>query len=197
MSADDTARRIDDILYRLIENWYRRVASNYVTEQDSKELGLEPEIKRFHEPGKHRIKFARANELDVTYGFQVNERASLTFIVASVNNKSKGFDYRSYVERLQKHYWSARSDKPWTDPEADHYAFSDLLAFEPVLGESVEVESRVRRADIIRLYFEVTRKGADLLEDREDLFTELVDEYCLSPMKRIYAECYRETEPED
>ncbi|HSR52623.1 MAG TPA: hypothetical protein VLV83_17505 [Acidobacteriota bacterium] len=197
MSADDKARRIDDILYRVIEHWYRRVASNYVTEDDSKELGLEPEIKRFHEPAKHRIKFARAHELDVTYGLQVKERADIIFIVASVNNKSKGFDYRTYVDRLQKQYWRARSDKPWTEPEVDHYAFSDLLAFEPVLDESVEVESRLSKADIIRQYFEVTPKGAQLLEDREDLFSDLVDEYCLAPMKRIYAECYRETEPGD
>ncbi|HSR66557.1 MAG TPA: hypothetical protein VLU25_01330 [Acidobacteriota bacterium] len=194
MSADDKARTIDAILYGLIEHWYKRVAPNYVTEKDSHDLGLEPEIKRFHEPAKHRIKFARPNELDVTYGLEVRERHGLIFIVASVNNKSTGFDYRSYVDRLQKYYWRARSEKPWTEPEVDHYAFSDLLAFEPVLDKSVRVESRVRRADIVHSDFEVTEKGGDLLEERDDLFADLVDEYCLAPMKRIYAECYRESE---
>lgn len=194
MSADDKAPKIDAILHGLIEHWYQRVAANYVTEKDSRELGVEPEIKRFHEPAKHRIKFARPNELDVTYGLEVREHNDLIFIVASVNNKSSGFDYRSYVDRLQKYYWRARSDKPWTEPEVDHFAFSDLLAFEPVLEKSVRVESRLRRADIVHLDFEVTEKGGDLLEERHDLFADLVEEYCLAPMKRTYAECYREND---
>lgn len=192
MMPDDFVQTLDSALFKVIDIWYDRVRPNYVTEEDSREVGLEPELKRFHGDGKHRIKFARSIELDVTYGLGAVERNGLVFLESSVNNKSNGFDYEAFVQRLERYYWSTRSEKPWVEPGYDHYSYSDLLPFEPVLGQSVLRERRPDRAEVIRLFFEVGTKFQQVLKKRGDLIVDLVEDYCLAPLKRIYAESYHE-----
>lgn len=184
--------KVDAVIGGIISAWYERVREYYVTEEDSKDLGVEPELKRFQQFSRHRIKFSRTSELDVTYGIGVEERDGLLVIVASVNNKSDGFDYDLFVDRLKSDYWRSRTEKPWTEPKIDHFAYGDLLHFEPRMGKSVSLETREEKADILRLFFEVEPQHEELLLENEELLRDLVENYCLNPLKRIYAESYRQ-----
>jgi hypothetical protein len=184
--------RFDSVLGEIVSEWYERVRDFYVTDEDSRALGVEPEIKCFHEFSNHRIKFARKNDLDVTYGLAIEERQGLFLVVASVNNKSAGFDYDTFVERLKECYWRSRNEKPWTTPEFDHFAYGDLLRFEPRMGKSVALDIRKDKADIIRLFFEVDPEREDLILQHREILRDLIENYCLNPLKRIYAESYRE-----
>ncbi|MGH9341671.1 MAG: hypothetical protein ACRD1R_19315 [Acidobacteriota bacterium] len=186
----------DQTLNKIIENWYQRLKHHYVTEQDSQELGIEPELKRFHEIGSHRIKFSREREIDVTYGLRVEATDGEVVLESSVNNKSAGFDYEAFVNKLQAYYWRTRNEKPWTDPEFDRFTYGDLMSFEPRLGESVTLDHRQERADIIRLHFVVNPRHTELLISHPEILQDLIDNYCLAPLKRIYAETFREYRPE-
>lgn len=183
--------RLNQILEQIIDDWYERVKGNYVTEQDSRELGVEPEVKLFHNSENHRIKFSREKELDVTYGLGLREENERLVIESSVNNKSEGFDYDLFTNRLKSHYWRSRIEKPWTDPNFDRFTHQDLLSFEPVMGESVTLDIRKDKADIIHLFFEVNPEHEDLLLQNSEVLRELVEDYCLSPLRLIYAESYR------
>lgn len=189
-SRQEKVRQIDEILSRIIEDWYQRVKENYVTENDTELLGIEPELKRFHEPVSHRIKFARPDELDVTYGLGVQDKNEQLLLESSVNNKSERFDYEVFVKRLEDHYWQSQFEKPWTDPDFDRFAYGDLLHFDPRMGHSVTLDVREDKADIIRLFFAINEKYEELLMRHKDVFQDLVENYCLAPLKRIYAETY-------
>ncbi len=182
----------DAIIGRIVKDWYERVREHYVTEEDSQDLGVEPELKCFHDFGNHRIKFSRKEELDVTYGLAVEERDGRLLIVASVNNKSQGFDFDGFVERLKSYYWRSRNEKPWTTPSFDHFAYGDLFVFEPRMGKSVSLDMRKDKADIVRLNFEVEAQHEKLLLENAETLRDLIENYCLNPLKRIYAESYRE-----
>ena len=67
-----------------------------------------------------------------------------------------------------------------------------LLSFKPLMGQSVTLDMRKDKADIIRLSFGVNPHHEDLLLGRKDVLRDLIEEYCLAPLKRIYAESYRE-----
>lgn len=192
MERAKLAGDLNQTLHRIIESWYQRVKANYVTVTETQELGVEPEIKRFHEGGKHRIKFAREQELDVTYGLEAVVRNDGVYVDASVNNKSSGFDYDSFVRRLQDRYWGIRHEKPFLQPGLDHYAYQDLLPFDPIMGHSVQLDLYEDKADVIRLLFKIGRHAAALLPEHQQLFHELIENYCLSPMKMAFAESYRE-----
>lgn len=182
---------LNEIIFSIVEEWYERIKKYYVTTEESRELGVEPEVKCFHEFAHHRIKFARQDELDVTYGLSVDEKDGRLVIVSSVNNKSERFDYDVFVERLKSDYWRSHHEKPWTEPEIDHFAYGDLLEFEPTVGRSVALEIRKDKADIVKLSFIVSPQHEELLMKRKDLLRDLIENYCLYPLQRIYAESYR------
>jgi hypothetical protein len=192
MPSQGPLEKLNGVIERIVVDWYERLKEHYVTDEDSRELGVEPEVKYFGEFGSHRIKFSRKNELDVTYGLAAEGRNGSLVIVTSVNNKSKGFDYEAFVERLKSHYWRSRFEKPWTKPEIDHFAYGDLLHFEPRMGHSVSLDIRKDKADIVRLAFRVEPAHEELLLENSDLLRDLIENYCFSPLKRIYAETYRE-----
>ncbi len=193
-NREEALRLLDGILGNLIEDWYERVKVYFVTEEECRQLGVEPEVKCFHDGASHRIKFARTGDLDVTYGLacSLEEDGGLA-VDSSVNNKSAGFDFASFVSRLKSHYWRSRTEKPWTHPEFDRFTYSDLMPFEPNIGESVFLETRKEKADIIRLRFPVNPRHEELLARHPEILRDLVENYCLNPLKRIYAETYRET----
>jgi hypothetical protein len=58
------------------------------------------------------------------------------------------------------------------------------------MGHSVTLDSHKDKADIIRLNFPVSSLHLELLVRRQDILGDLVDEYCLAPLKRIYAETF-------
>jgi hypothetical protein len=189
---NEEVRKVEAAIEAIFTKWYEKIKEHYVTEEESKELGVEPEIKCFLKPGNNRLKLSRQNELEVTYGLAALVKEGRLFVVSSVNNKSQGFDYDSFVERLKSHYWRSRNEKPWTDPKFDHFAYGDLLLFEPRMGKSVSLEYRKDKADIVRLYFAVDPQYEELLLDNAELLQDLLENYCLNPLKRIYAESYRE-----
>jgi hypothetical protein len=166
------------------------VKSNYVTEEESRQLGVEPEVKFLNESNMHRIKFARTRELDVTYGLGAFEKDGTLYVESSVNNKSDRFDYDSFAEKLKTYYWRSRNEKPWTHKGFDRFTYNDLMPFEPLLGETVILEARKEKADIIRLHFPVHSKHQALLMSRLEVLQDLIENYCLHPLKRIYAESY-------
>lgn len=184
---------LDEILRQIVGDWFERVKTHYVTEDESRQLGVEPEIKHFDDSGNHRIKFARTQDLDVTYGLGAALEDGVLVVESSVNNKSDGFDFESFVKRLKNHYWRSRTDKPWTHAEFDRFTYSDLMPFEPIIGQSVLLETRTEKADIIRLRFHVNPRHEDLLMRYPEILRDLVENYCLSPLNRIYAESYRES----
>ena len=192
MSKDEKLKQFEQITHQIIDDWYGRVKQNYVTEEDSRDLGIGPELKYFHESGNHRIKFFREKELDVTYGLGVRQTDGQFIVESSVNNKSEGFDYEAFVNRLKNHYWRSRNEKPWTEADFDHFTYQDLLSFKPLMGQSVTLDMRKDKADIIRLSFGVNPHHEELLLGRKDVLRDLIEEYCLAPLRRIYAESYRE-----
>lgn len=183
---------LNTVLEGIVADWYERVRDQYVTDEDSRELGVEPEVKQFFEFGSYRIKFSRKHDLDVTYGLAAEQKDGGLIVVASVNNKSQGFDYDGFVDRLKSHYWRSRNEKPWTRPEIDHFAYGDLLHFEPRMGHSISLDIRKDKADIVRLAFRIDNEHEDLLLHNGELLRDLIENYCLNPLKRIYAESYRE-----
>ena len=191
LSREEKITHIHDTMRRIIDDWYERAKENYVTEEDSRDLGVEPEVKRFHDSRGHRVKFSREEELDVTYGLAVRERHQRLIVESSVNNKSEGFDYEAFVNKLKAHYWRSRNEKPWTEREFDHFTYQDMLAFEPVMGESVTLDKRKEKADIIGLLFQLNPDHEDQLIERRDVLRDLIENYCLAPLKWIYAETYR------
>ena len=97
MSAKkDRVGKVEATIEAIFTKWYERIKEHYVTEEESKELGVEPEIKCFLKPGNNRLKLSRQNELDVTYGLAARLRDGQLFVVSSVNNKSQGFDFDSF-----------------------------------------------------------------------------------------------------
>ncbi len=191
-ARDGTLKHLDKIAHEIIDDWYERSKENYVTQEDSLQLGVEPEVKRFHRKGNHRVKFARRKELDVTYGLGAYSTDGMLMIEASVNNKSAGFDYDLFVEKLKAYYWGSRHEKPWTDPEFDHFSYADLVHFDPRMSHSVSLDIRKDKADIIRLGFALNPSHRERLMKRRGLLFDLIENYCLAPLKRIYAESYRE-----
>lgn len=188
----EKVRALDEIAGRIIRDWYERVKEYYVTEDDKLELGIRPELKCFHEQANHRIKFSRKDELDVTYGLRIREKEGRLFIESSVNNKSDGFDFEDFVGRLESYYWRYRFEKPWIEPDFDRFTYADLLDFEPRVGHSVSLDVREEKADIIRLSFALNPRHEELLLLRQDVLKDLLENYCLAPLRRIYAESYRE-----
>jgi hypothetical protein len=65
-SSDGQVNLLDRIAHGIVDEWYERSKRSYVTQEDSQEVGVEPEVKRFHRRGNHRIKFSRRRELEVT-----------------------------------------------------------------------------------------------------------------------------------
>jgi hypothetical protein len=190
MSKEDKLKQLEQITRRIVVDWYERVKQNYVTEDDSRDLGVEPELKHFQESMISRIKFSRQKDLDVTYGLGVSQENGRLIIESSVNNKSEGFDYEAFVNGLKSYYWRSRNEKPWIEPDFDHFTYEDLLFFEPVMGQSVTLDKRKDKADIIRLTFGINPHHEDLLLGRKEILRDLIEDYCLAPVKRIYAESY-------
>ncbi|MEE8349427.1 MAG: hypothetical protein V3R94_07645 [Acidobacteriota bacterium] len=191
LSKEEKLEQLDQITGQIMTDWYERVRHNYVTEDDGRDLGVEPELKRFHESMIHRLKFSRQKDLDVTYGLGVSRDENQLIVETSVNNKSEGFDYEAFVNGLKDHYWRARDEKPWTDPDFDHFTYEDLLLFEPVMGQSVTLDKRKDKADIIRLNFQISPQHEDLLLGSQNILRDLIEDYCLVPVKRIYAQSYQ------
>jgi len=195
--SSKAVKLIDDALEAIIDQWYLSVSDYYVTAEkkaENPELDAAEELKRFHDATGHRIKFAKG-DLDFTYGLAVESGADGCRLEVSVNNKVPNFNYGELTRRLTTYYDGARGrmidgfKKPKTVRHADVF----ILA-EPV-SESITVEQREGKADIVRVSFEVADAHLeDLIADPPN-FMELIHQYCVAPLRRIYAEVYRTKRP--
>ena len=61
-------RLLDDTMRTIMENWYERCKPHYVTVEESRQLGVEPELKYFNDVSNYRIKFGRADCAQIMIG---------------------------------------------------------------------------------------------------------------------------------
>ena len=92
---------IEDVLRIIIDEWYEKVSSFYVTGEDltgNPSMEEEEQLKRFHDEKGHRIKFSK-DELDFTYGLRSYWENDDLLIEVSVNNKVEGFNVQEFKEK--------------------------------------------------------------------------------------------------
>jgi hypothetical protein len=188
-----TAALIDKALEAIIDQWYLSVSDYYITSEKKKEnpeLQVPEELKRFHDETGHRIKFNKG-DLDFTYGLcliQSNENCALD---ASINNKVPNFNYGELVRRLSIYYQSNK-DKPIEGfKKLKKIRNCDVFHLNEDLQESIKVETREGKADIVRLSFGVEDDYLEELVSDPPNFMELIHKYCVAPLRRIYADVYR------
>jgi hypothetical protein len=186
-------RAVEKILKTIIDEWYERVSGYYVTqEQVSTNPGenREVELKKFHDEKGHRIKFSK-DELDFTYGLRSNWLDGHLMIEVSVNNKVENFDYDDFQERLVAHYEKTGNQKVQTPAELRNITYRDVFAFEPSIRVAFTVEKREDKADIMRLSFKVNNQVLEKLAAHPIAGKQLVEAYCVSPFRSVYATVYR------
>ena len=190
-----STQSIDQVLSKIIDDWYRRVSRYYVTKEDQEKSALAEsaiELKRFHDAKGHRIKFDKG-DLDFTYGLRASWEQQTLHLEVSVNNKVKNFDYEHFRELLFAHYRKAGS-QPVTKPaDLKRPQFREVFRLEDGLDEAFQVERREAKADIMRLNFQIAEEYMESLARRPDASGELIERYCVAPFRSAYAQVYRAT----
>jgi hypothetical protein len=188
-----TAELIDKSLEAIIDQWYLSVSDYYITSEKKKEnpdIQVPDELKRFHDENGHRIKFNKG-DLDFTYGLCVMPENDDCILEVSVNNKVPNYNYGELVRRLAT-YYESNKDKPIEGfKKVKKISNSDVFQLNDDLQESITVETREGKADIVRLAFDVEGEYLDELISDPSNFMELIHKYCVAPLRRIYAEVYR------
>ncbi len=186
-------KMIDETLEAIIDQWYLSVSDYYLTAEKKAEnpsLDAPEELKRFHDETGHRIKFAKG-DLDFTYGISLESRADGCELEVSVNNKVPNFDYGELVRRLSFYYEESKSKPIDGFKRLKKVHNSDVFALPADLQNNITVEQREGKADIIRLTFELNDEYLDELISDPPNFMELVHQYCVAPLRRVYAEVFR------
>ena len=188
-----TAALIENALEAIIDQWYLSVSDYYVTVEKKKEnpeLQVPEELKRFHDETGHRIKFNKG-DLDFTYGLSLETGNEDCVLEVSVNNKVPNFNYGELVRRLAAYYQSNK-DKPIEGfKKLKKIRNADVFLLNDNLQESIKVETREGKADIVRLSFGVEDEYLEELVSDPPNFMELIHKYCVAPLRRIYADVYR------
>ncbi len=186
-----TAALIDKALEAIIDQWYLSVSDYYVTSEKKKEnpdLQVPEELKRFHDDTGHRIKFNKG-DLDFTYGLSLI--AEDCILEASVNNKVPNFNYGELVRRLATYYQSNKEKPIEGFKKLKKIRNCDVFLLNEDLQESITVEAREGKADIVRLSFGIEDQYLDELIADPPNFMEFIHKYCVAPLRRIYADVYR------
>ena len=184
---------IDDALSAIIDQWYLSVSDYYVTAEkkaENPQLEAPEELKRFHDETGHRIKFAKV-ELDFTYGLSVDAGAEGCTLESSVNNKVPNFNYAELTRRLAAYYDVARTRPVESFKKLRNVRNCDVFVLDGDLKQSIRVEQREGKADIVRVTFGVLDEHLDEMVADPPNFMELIHQYCVAPLRRIYAEVYR------
>lgn len=198
MSQKQTAslqKAFDDILAEIIDEWYRNVSAFYVTQEQllkQPEPGREEELKRFHDERGHRIKFNKG-DLDFTYGLRSAWQGEDLIIEISVNNKVDIFDYDDFRGRLLAHY-RKMGDQQVPGPESlTSRSYREVFQLPSSFRDTFTVERRPEKADIMRLAFLVRNKFVGHLVAEPAASKHLIENYCVSPFRSVYATVYRST----
>ena len=183
---------IDQVLGKIIDDWYQRVCRYYQTRDDQEDLAESAiELKRFHDAKGHRIKFDKG-DLDFTYGLRASWEQQTLCLEVSVNNKVANFNYEDFRELLFAHYREAGS-RPVTKPaDLKRPLYRQLFRLPDGL-EAFQVERREGKADIMRLSFEIGEEYVERLARRPTASGELIERYCVAPFRSAYAQVYRAT----
>jgi len=186
-------RLIDETLEAIIDQWYLSVSDYYITSEKKVEnpsLSGEEELKRFHDELGHRIKFNKA-ELDFTYGLALQPSPEGCVLEASVNNKVPNFNYGELVRRLEGFYQRERTRPLDRYKKLKKAAYGDVFVLPADLQSSLSVEQREGKADIVRLAFGLQEAFLEELVADPPVFMDVIHQYCVAPLRRIYAEVFR------
>ncbi len=186
-------KMIDEALEAIIDQWYLSVSDYYLTvekKEENPELAGPEELKRFHDETGHRIKFNKG-DLDFTYGLSIDTNGAGCQIEISVNNKVPNFNYGELVRRLSMYYENARSKPIEGYKKGKEIRYSDIFVLAEDLQNSMVLEQREGKADIVRISFEIDDRHLEDLVSDASSFMELIHQYCVAPLRRIYAEVYR------
>jgi hypothetical protein len=188
-----TIKLIDEAMAAIIDQWYLSVSDYYITAEkkaDNAAIVLPDELKRFHDTLSHRIKFYKG-DLDFTYGLALEIDGDQCLLEASINNKVPKFNYAELLRRLTVHYDAARNKPIEGFKKLKKVANGDLFSLPGDLQQSLVVEYREGKADIVRLSFGVEDQYLDELTADPPAFMEIIHQYCVAPLRRLYAEVYR------
>ncbi|MDA2935092.1 hypothetical protein MYX82_12235 [Acidobacteria bacterium AH-259-D05] len=183
---------IEEVLGQIIDEWYERVAPHYITQEQlpGQPGNKEAELKYFHDESGHRIKFNK-HELDFTYGLRSYCDDRHCVIEISVNNKVENFDYQDFQSLLVSHYRDMGNRQVPTPYQLKSFSYENIFQLEPTFESAFSVEQRKGKADIMRLSFRVSERFTKELISHPVSSKQLIEDYCVSPFRRIYATVYR------
>lgn len=186
---------VDSVLAEIIDEWYVSVSSFYVTrerkeEEPSRFVNTEEELKRFHDEKGHRIKFTKGDLL-CTFGVHLRREGSSLLMGTSVNNKSPDFDYDRFIQKLKSRYDEIRSWQIKGVTALKGVNYSELFITAPDLRKNIKVEKRKGKADVIRLTFSINNSHVGKLIFHRRILGQLIREYCIAPLRAVYAEVFR------
>jgi len=188
-----TAALIDKALEAIIDQWYLSVSDYYITSEKKAEnpsVQVPEELKRFHDETGHRIKFNKG-DLDFTYGLCLMSGGDSCALEVSVNNKVPNLNYGELVRRLATYYQSNKDKQIEGFKKLRKVRNCDIFHLPEDLQDSIKMETREGKADIVRLSFGIEEEYLDDLIAEPPNFMELIHQYCVAPLRRIYAEVYR------
>jgi hypothetical protein len=188
-----TAELIDKTLETIIDQWYLSVSDYYITTEkkaDNPDIFGPEELKRFHDENGHRIKFNKG-DLDFTYGLSFLFGDEECALDVSVNNKVPKFNYQELGRRLSAYYQISREKHVEGFKKLKKVRNCDVFHLKEDLQCTIKVETREGKADIVRLTFAVEDKYLEELVADPPNFMELIHQYCVAPLRRLYAEVYR------
>jgi hypothetical protein len=188
-----TAALIDKALEAIIDQWYLSVSDYYITAEKKAEnpsIEATEELKRFHDETGHRIKFYKG-DLDFTYGLSLMTGGEICALEVSVNNKVPNLNYDELVRRLAVHYQSNKEKPIEGFKKLRKVRNCDVFHLPEDLQGSIRMEIREGKADIVRLSFGIEEEYLDELVAEPPNFMEIIHQYCVAPLRRIYADVYR------
>jgi len=191
--ASEVRETIEEILKIIIDEWYEKVSNFYVTAEDleaDSSISEEEQLKRFHDEKGHRIKFSK-DELDFTYGLRSYWEDESLHIEVSVNNKVEGFNVEGFKAKLAAHYRKAGREPVPTPYELKSWKFGEIFELDSNFDEAFKIELREGKADIMRLSFRFSSEALEKLVTRPVSSKELVESFCVTPFRNLYASVYR------
>ncbi len=181
---------IEEILKSIIDDWYERVSGYYLTGPTGEKPDGAVELKRIHDEKGHLIKFNK-DDLDFTYGLRSAWSGDHLMLEISVNNKVENFDYDDFRRQLFTHYEKAGAALVPRPAGLGKVAHKDLFQLEAGISHVFKVERRPEKADIMRLSFRINSEHMDELSSDPDATKQLIENYCVSPFRSVYAKVYR------
>ncbi len=190
---DKNQEAIEEILGSMIDEWYERIQDYYITiesKAENPDSEEEEELKRFHDKNGHRIKFDK-DELDFTYGLKSIVEEDGLLIEVSANNKVANFDIKDFKTRLTNYYTKSCEELVPTPAELKATAFKDVFQLDEDPSKILSLEIREGKADVMRLAFKLDSEILKKLIIHPKSSKELIEQYCVTPFRTIYAAVYR------